>query len=131
MTQYTVAKGSILMASRKLARVGDILKPEDFKGYEKQLQILLQKGNLVQGNARTESLASNRGVGDFAPIPKDATETKDGKGRRLTSKLKPSQVQAKLESIKVAQAARSARQEKLAEHEGEEFTPAEAQALGL
>lgn len=129
MIQYTVAKGSILMPNRKLARVGDILQPEDFKGFEKNLQTLLKAGNLVQGRVPVQKLDGSRGVGDFAPVPKEAT---DGKGARaLTSRVKPSNVQAKLEAIKLAQAAKQAKQERLAEHEGEELTPAEIAALGL
>lgn len=131
MIQYTVVKGSILMPGRRLARVGDVLSPEDFKGYEKNLQTLLQAGNLRQGRVPVSKLDGNRGVGDFAPIPKEATEGKDGKGRSLTSRVKPSNVQAKLEAIKQAQAAKAAKQELLAEHEGEELTPAEIEALGL
>lgn len=135
---YTVMKGSIRMPDGTLARVGDQLKPEQFKGYEKNLQTLLREGNLVQGSAKGAKLDVERGR-ELPPIPADAIDgpKKGGKGARaLTSTVRDtSAAEAKLKAIREAQEAaklaEAARQEVLEEHEGEELTVAEAQALGL
>lgn len=126
---YTVVKGSVLMPKNKLARVGTVLTADQFKGYEKNLQTLLAAGVLKQGKLNVEpGVAADRGVGDFAPLP---LESEDGKSRTLTSKTKNLGVKAKVEAIKAAQKNKPARQQKLAEFEGDEMTLAEAQANGL
>lgn len=135
---YTVVKGSIIMPDRTMARVGEKLKPEQFKGYEKNLQTLLREGNLVQGAGKAERLDTERGR-ELPPIPADAIDgpRKGGKGARaLTSTVRDSsRTEAKLKEIQAAQEAKKAaeaqRQETLADHEGEELTVAEAQALGI
>lgn len=126
MTQYTVMNGSILMPNRKMAHAGDVLSPEDFKGYEKNLQTLLKAGKLKQGRAAVQpGLDATRGAGDFRPIPEIDPK------KPLTSRTKDKGIKAKLDAIKASQAARAETQAKLAEHEGEELTLAEAQAHGL
>jgi hypothetical protein len=135
---YTVVKGSLIMPDRSMARVGDKLKPEQFKGYEKNLQTLLREGNLVQGEGKGQRLDVERGR-ELPPIPADAIDgpKKGAKGSRaLTSTVRDtSKAEAKLKEIQAAQeakkAAEAARQDALSEHEGEELTLAEAQALGI
>jgi hypothetical protein len=120
---YTIAKGSIRMPNGRLASCGDRLKPEDFKGYEKNLQTLLREGNLVQGAAQVSELDVDRGQ-ELPPIP----ERIDGK-RPITSKTRNTEAtKRKVEAIAAAQAERAG---KLAEFEGEELTVAEAKAHGL
>ena len=134
MKTYTVCKGSIIMpkgCEPKIARVGDVLTSDHFKGYEKNLVALLKGGNLREGRVAVPAggLDTTRGVGDFAPVPRDRED--GSKPRELTSRTKDKNVKAKLDEIKRQQAKRAETQAKLAEHEGEEMTLAEAQANGI
>lgn len=122
---YTVMKGSILMAKNKLAKQGDQIPAEAFKTAQASLKSLLASGVLAPGQKETgPSLNVERG--GLPPIPREL----DDKGRQLKSKPGPREAQTAAR-IKAREAEAKARQDALAENEGEELTLAEAKAHGV
>lgn len=128
-------KGAIIMPKGRLAKPGDTVTVAEFKGYEAQLEILCEAGNLSQESVQVTGIDTER-VSDEDRLPALETELDGKNAPRSVSGANEAQTQAQLAEIKAQQEQREqqAAQQKAALAQvgaDAELTPEEAQELGI